>query len=200
MCMCVCVCASVCLSVCLSVCVCVCVCACVRVCVCTCVRVCVRVACVCVRVCMCLCVRVCVCVRVHSRACVRGGVCMCVLDGGALARSGTVFPVSMVVGASVPAAVCRWGLCPHCPCVGRCLSWVNIPSSQPPHAHRTPTSARPPTRAWEVARTVVAPPSSVVKCLWEAVVWGVGVLFLSCACVPVSGVLFSVGVCVCVTY
>jgi len=29
----------------------------------------------------------------------------------------------------------------------------------------TLTSARPPTRAWEVARTVVAPPSSVVKCL-----------------------------------
>jgi len=47
-----------------------------------------------------------------------------------------------------------------------------------------------------VARTVVAPPSSVVKCLWEVFVWGVGVLFLSCACVSVSGVLFSVGVCV----
>jgi len=34
------------------------------------------------------------------------------------------------------------------------------------------TSARPPTRAWEVARTVVAPPLSVVKCLWEVFVWG----------------------------
>jgi len=43
----------------------------------------------------------------------------------------------------------------------------------------------------------VAPPSSVVKCLWEVFVRGFGVLFLSCACVSVSGVLFSVGVCVC---
>jgi len=62
----------------------------------------------------------------------------------------------------------------------------------------TLTLARPPTRAWEVARTVVAPPSSVVKCLWEVFVWGFGVLFLSCACVMVWGVLFSVSVCVCV--
>ena len=49
-----------------------------------------------------------------------------------------------------------------------------------------------------MARTVVAPPSSVVKCLWEVFVWVFGVLFLSCECVSVSGVLFSVGVCVCV--
>ena len=27
-----------------------------------------------------------------------------------LARCGTVFPVSAVVGVAVPAAVCRWGL------------------------------------------------------------------------------------------
>ena len=54
------------------------------------------------------------------------------------------------------------------------------------------------TRAWEVARTIVAPPSSVMRCLWVAFVWGCGVLFLSCECVSVSGVLFSVGVCVCV--
>jgi len=39
----------------------------------------------------------------------------------------------------------------------------------------------------------------VVKCLWEVFVWGFGVLFLTCACVSVSGVLFSVGVCVHVT-
>jgi len=55
------------------------------------------------------------------------------------------------------------------------------------------TSARPPTRAWEVARTVVAPPLSVVKCLWEVFVWG------SCrarVCAGVGGVL-SVGVCAC---
>ena len=50
-----------------------------------------------------------------------------------------------------------------------------------------------------MARTVPAPPLSVVECLWEVLVWGFGVLFLSCVCVSVSGVLFSVGVCVCVT-
>jgi len=51
---------------------------------------------------------------------------------------------------------------------------------------------------WEVARTVVAPPSSVVKCLWEVFVRECGVLFLSCCvCVSVSGVLFSFSVCVC---
>jgi len=45
--------------------------------------------------------------------------------------------------------------------------------------------------------TVAAPPSSVVKCfLCEVFIWGVGGLCLSCACVSVSGVLFSVGVCV----
>jgi len=46
--------------------------------------------------------------------------------------------------------------------------------------------------------TVVAPPSSVVKCSWEVLVWGFRVLFLSCVGVSVSGVLFSVGVCLCV--
>jgi len=58
------------------------------------------------------------------------------------------------------------------------------------------TSARPPTRAWEMARTVVAPPLSVVKCLWEVFVWE------SCrarVCAGVRGVV-SVGVsCVRVT-
>jgi len=52
------------------------------------------------------------------------------------------------------------------------------------------------TSAWEVARTVVAPPLSVVKCLWEVFVWR------SCrarVCAGVGGV-FSVGVsCVRVT-
>ena len=42
-----------------------------------------------------------------------------------LARCGTVFPMSAVVGAAVPAAVYRWGLWPCCPGVGRCLSGVN---------------------------------------------------------------------------
>ena len=37
----------------------------------------------------------------------------------------------------------------------------------------------------------------VVKGLWEVFVWRFGVLFLPCVCVSVSGVLFSVGVCVC---
>jgi len=39
-------------------------------------------------------------------------------------RFGTVFPVSVVVGVAVPAAMCRWGLCPCCPDVGRCLLGV----------------------------------------------------------------------------
>jgi len=38
----------------------------------------------------------------------------------------TVFPLSVVVGAAAPAAVCRWGVCPQCPGVGRCLSGVYI--------------------------------------------------------------------------
>jgi len=48
----------------------------------------------------------------------------------------------------------------------------------------------------EVARTVVAAPSRVVKCLWEVFVgvWGA----VRVVCVSVSGVLFSVVVCVCV--
>ena len=33
--------------------------------------------------------------------------------------------------------------------------------------------------------------------MWEVFVWGFAVSFLSCVCVSVSGVLFSVGVCVC---
>ena len=41
---------------------------------------------------------------------------------------GLCFPC-LVVGAAVTAVVCRWGLCPRCPCVGGCLSWVYISSS-----------------------------------------------------------------------
>ena len=40
---------------------------------------------------------------------------------------------------------------------------------------------------------VDAPPSSVVKCLWEVFVWGFGVLFLSCVCV--GGVVLCRCVC-----
>jgi len=48
-----------------------------------------------------------------------------------------------------------------------------------------------------VVPTVVAPPSSVVKCVWEVLVWGF--VLVVYVCVSVSGVLFSVGgVCVCV--
>ena len=36
---------------------------------------------------------------------------------------------------------------------------------------------------------VVAPPSSVVMCLREVLVWGLGVLLLSCVCVGVGGVV-----------
>ena len=64
------------------------------------------------------------------------------------------------------------------------------------HVGRSILTYNPPTRALEVARTVVAPPLSVVKCLWEVLVWG------SCrarVCAGVGGV-FSVGVsCVRVT-
>jgi len=35
-----------------------------------------------------------------------------------LARCVTVFPLSVVVGAAAPAAVCRRGMCPCCPGVG----------------------------------------------------------------------------------
>jgi len=58
----------------------------------------------------------------------------------------------------------------------------------------------PPSIFWEVARTVVAPPSSVVKCLWEVFGWGFGVLFLSCACVCRCRGCCSLSVCVCVTF
>ena len=75
------------------------------------------------------------------------------------------------------------------PPLGICLCWTTPTVSGP----------APPSRAWEVARIVVAPPSSVVKCVWEVFAWGFGVLFLSCVCVSVSGVLFSIGVYVCVT-
>ena len=46
--------------------------------------------------------------------------------------------------------------------------------------------------------TVVAPPSSVVKCLWGVFVWGFGVLFLSCVCVCRCRGSCSLSVCVCV--
>jgi len=43
-----------------------------------------------------------------------------------LARCGIVFLVSVVVGAAVPAAVCRWGLFPRCLGMGRCLSGYTL--------------------------------------------------------------------------
>jgi len=60
----------------------------------------------------------------------------------------------------------------------------------------TLTSARPPTRAWEVARTVVAAPSSGVKCLWEVFVWGV--VLVVCVCVCRCRGCCSLSGCVCV--
>jgi len=54
------------------------------------------------------------------------------------------------------------------------------------------------SQAWEAARTVVAPPSSVVKCVWGVFVWGFwGVVLVVCVCVDVGGVVLCV--CVCVT-
>jgi len=77
----------------------------------------------------------------------------------------------------------------------RCSSARSRYKNRNEHMGHFGTSARPLTWAWEVARTVVAPPSSVVKCLWGVFVSGFGVF--SCrVCVSVSGVLFSVGVCV----
>jgi len=52
-----------------------------------------------------------------------------------MARCGTVFPVSAVVGAAVPAAVCRWGLRPSCPAWCGEVSLGGIQSSSPPPFH-----------------------------------------------------------------
>jgi len=46
-------------------------------------------------------------------------------------REGTTVMMSVVLGAAVLAAVCRWGLCPRCPGVGRCLLGVNMSSASP---------------------------------------------------------------------
>ena len=43
-----------------------------------------------------------------------------------LAHCGTVFSMSVVVGAAVPTTVCRWGLCSRCPGVGKCLRGILI--------------------------------------------------------------------------
>ena len=48
----------------------------------------------------------------------------------------------------------------------------------------------------EVARTVTAPPSSVVECLWGVFVCRFGVLFVSCVCVGVGGAVLCRFVCV----
>jgi len=68
------------------------------------------------------------------------------------------------------------------------------PAARKQHTVLTQTN----TCTSQVARTVVAPPSSVVKCLWGVFVWGVGVLFLSCVCVGVGRLVLSMCVCVCV--
>jgi len=72
-----------------------------------------------------------------------------------------------------------WGSHPHGEDTGgegRHIHHLSVRTLARPRPRRTSTlpltltSAWPPTRAWEVARTVVAPPSSVVKCLWEVFV------------------------------
>ena len=42
----------------------------------------------------------------------------------------------------MPAAVCRWGLCPRCPGVGRCLSFQQNTG----HTHSTRTTTQPNTQ------------------------------------------------------
>jgi len=44
----------------------------------------------------------------------------------------------------VPAAVCRWGLCPRCPGAGRCLPGVYISSSSHQDSASTAPSSTPP--------------------------------------------------------
>jgi len=81
----------------------------------------------------------------------------------------------LVVGAAVPAAVCRWGLCPRCPGVGRCLSGVNISSSKAPG---------PPITFIHI--TFMALDLLVVSCavvVIVVVVVSCVVLFLLCVCV-----------------
>ena len=52
-----------------------------------------------------------------------------------------------------------------------------------------PSPPPPPPATREVARTVVAAPSSVVKCLWEVFVWGLVLVVCVCVCVVVGGVV-----------
>ena len=58
-------------------------------------------------------------VRACERACMRYG------DRRLLGARGVKGNPGSVVGAVVPVAVCRWGLCPCFRGVGRCLSGVN---------------------------------------------------------------------------
>ena len=58
-----------------------------------------------------------------------------------------------------------------------------------------PGSAQRHVNAGSSIQTLTYTPSSVVKCLCEVFVRGV--VLVVCVCVSVSGVLFSVGVCVC---
>jgi len=59
-------------------------------------------------------------------------------------------PRVWVVGAAVPAAVCRWGLCPRCSGVGRCLSGVYISSKT--HKQQTRTHKHTHTHTHERGR------------------------------------------------
>jgi len=78
---------------------------------------------------------------------------------------------------------------------------IRVHPSLPP----TLTSARPPTRVWEVVHTVAAPPSIVVECGGWFFVWSFVALFLSCRVLCSCGVvlvascvvLFVLCVCVC---
>jgi len=88
-----------------------------------------------------------------------GGVCVCLGDLSCLfAVCGVVF----VVSCDVWCASCCVFVCVTCfsSYLTRACPRARRTSTLPP----TLTSAPPPTRAWVVVRTVIAPPSSVVEC------------------------------------
>ena len=83
----------------------------------------------------------------------------------------------------------RSAACIHTPLFTR----VTLAGSRPRRTSALPptlTSARPPTRVWEVVDTVAAPPSIVVNWGVGFFVWSFVVLFLSCVCVCCSWCMF----------
>jgi len=86
--------------------------------------------------------------------------------------------VSVVVGAAVPAAVCRRGVCPCCPGVGRCL-WVIFVSDNggPTHGDEETNSNNYPMRGgkntlWEGGTRVAACGLTRAVLVWGGVSQG----------------------------